>query len=271
MKSALIVLAIALATISTTPAAADGAKTSSNKRKPRYTLPEGKGWSVCESYQKVLNSAPASVPPPICDLRLDRVPGMKEPDWEVLDLDQNLEVVHQVELVLGKTNIEPEPSREFDKWKRQFDERRQERGQQPRLRRARLALVDGGPVETVLSYDIDMTACQREAARAKKGAVFDSYLGLRHQLTFDEAKHRVEVGGPLRSADTTGELLLYGGKPYFVVRNFGSYDLDIGGHVIFSRPESVSPRSELAIKYPDQKYYSRQICRIRFDYPFPLR
>lgn len=150
-QACILALALLLAALPAFAGGTQGSKTA----KPRYTMPSGRGWGVCEAYLKFLNGTPADEEPPMCDLKLGRVPGMKEPDWEVLDIEQHLEYVHQMELIIGKFEIEPEPEKDFALWQVQRKERINKRDQKPRLRRAKVALVQGGPVETVLAYDFD--------------------------------------------------------------------------------------------------------------------
>ena len=126
-----------------------------------YSMPSGRGWAVCESYLRGLKAAAASEGPPLCDFKLDRVPGMSEPKWEELDIAASLPIVHQIELILGIGHIDPNPDRDFELWKPQREQRVKSQSQTPRLRRTRLALVLGGPVETILSYDQDVQSCAK--------------------------------------------------------------------------------------------------------------
>ncbi len=274
-------------TIATLTASARGPGPAGAVSKPRYNLAHGKGWSVCEAYLKFLNATPASEEPPMCDLKLKRVPGMREPDWEVLDLQQNLKLVHEIELILGGGRIEPAPDRDFERWKAQFRERTQVRGEQPRLRRTRMKLVlqeyfeigaaeVGGPrriptgrVETLLAYDLDLTSCEKELRKARQGRIGGLGRTQPNLFVFDEATQRV-MGSGGYALRLEGEWWLYDGRPYYVNRQFGDAagpkrgSLDRGGHLYIKR---VEPSSSMLPGNPP--YLDREICRIRFDYPFP--
>lgn len=251
------------------PARASGAS------KHRYTLAHGKGWSVCEAYLKFLNATPATEEPPLCDLKLKRVPGMREPDWEVLDVHQNLKLVHEIELILGIGRIEPAPDRDFERWKTQFRERTQVQGQQPRLRRTRMKLVSkeyfeigaaevGGPqkiptgrVETLLAYDLDLTSCETEVRKARQGQLHGLGQDQPNLFVFDEATQRV-MGDGSYGMRIQGELWLYGGRPY----HFEHPASD--GQLIIKR---VEPSDSMLPG--DPPYLDRELCRIRYDTPFP--
>jgi uncharacterized protein len=250
---------------------------------PRYTFIYGKGWGVCEAYIKLLNATPANEEPPICDLKLDRVPGMREPDWEVLDVWQNLPLVHQIELLLGRGD--PAPDRDLERWKAQLRARIDEQGQKPRLRRVRMALVSekyfevgaaeaGGPrriptgqVETVLAYDFDLNRCDREVRKARQGQSHRLGRDQTNLFVFDEASRQVMGSGGF-ALSLEGEPRVYADRLHYVYRAFGYTDShgrsDSGGNLIIKRFE---PTYSPLPGHPP--YIWRELCRIRFDSPFP--
>lgn len=232
--------------------------------KPRYTMPSGRGWGVCEAYLKFLNSTPADEEPPMCDLKLGRVPGMKEPDWEVLDIEQHLQYVHQIELIIGKSEIEPEPEKDFALWRVQRKERIGKLGQQPRLRRAKLALVQGGPVETVLAYDFDTARCAGEVKKARQGHVYDMRLDRPHFFALD-AKQEKAIGDVWWLTDMRGQLLIYGGAPYYMNQ---SSQGDMGESAAYVYVNRIQPLNQ-TLSANQLPYMRQNLCRIRFDYPFP--
>jgi len=74
---------------------ASGEPKGRNQPGARFSVVQGKGWSVCESYAGFLNSLPESEPLPSCHLR--RNPSLKELDWETLDVHSNLRMVYSLE------------------------------------------------------------------------------------------------------------------------------------------------------------------------------
>ena len=255
-----LALALLLAAL---PAVAVGPQ-DGKATKPRYSMPSGRGWGVCEAYLKFLNSTPADEEPPMCDLKLARVPGMQEPDWEVLDIEQHLQYVHQMELILGKFEIEPEPEKDFALWQTQRKARIDKLGQQPRLRRAKLALVQGGPVETVLAYDFDTARCAGEVKKARQGHVYDMDLDRPHFFALDVKQTQVKGDAPWL-VDMRGQLWLYGGAPYYANQSAQGDMGENAAYVYINRIRTLTQTLS-----PDQLPYLRQeLCRIRFDYPFP--
>jgi uncharacterized protein YecT (DUF1311 family) len=125
---------------------------SNQKPKPRFTVIQGKGWTVCESYARYLNSLPESTPLPLCHIpRYPDFPDLKEPDWEVLDMSSNLELVYKLEK-LTSPSYHDRPVDTFDHWKTVYEQQIKDGVASPRLRRTHLTLLDKGPVETILAY-----------------------------------------------------------------------------------------------------------------------
>lgn len=282
--SAVVLLLAGLIHPSAVRAAEQGSARSSVK--PRYTMPSGRGWSVCESYLRTLNATPAEEGPPLCDLKLDRVPGIQKPEWEVLEVHQHLPIVHQIELILGKGSIEPEPDKDFDRWKQQFDLRKSAQSQRPALRRTRMPLTAsgkrnlfdaetgkwtsfaGGQIETLLAYDFDAGKCEKEVGKARKGLPHDGVLGVPKFFVFDEPRQRVMGTSRRWNIRMQGEPFLYAKKPYFVRLFIGGDNLDQAGHIYIKRIEPLPPN--LARRSADDPpYIDREICRIRFADPFP--
>ncbi|MFY9327442.1 MAG: hypothetical protein WAO76_05405, partial [Georgfuchsia sp.] len=124
-----------------TGAHAAGKPDSEIQPKTRFTVVQGKGWSVCEGYARFLNAQPADEPLPSCHLKLS--PELKEPNWETLDIKTHLEIVYSMEHPPIIVSINPDkPPPPFDRWKSDL-ERQIQAGRSPRLRRTHLALVEG--------------------------------------------------------------------------------------------------------------------------------
>lgn len=238
--------------------------------KPRYTLPSGKGWAICEAYLKLLNATPANEEVPTCDLKLKRVSGMREPDWEELDIAQNLETVHQIEVLLGVGHIDPAPEKDFERWKIQREARIKANEEKPRLRRTHLALVPGGPVETVFTYDFDTQLCEKEVHKAYHRIPARAELGEPNFFIYDEVKKKVS-GSSYWTTMARGSLELFQGKPYFLNLTFGWDGYSAAGRINISRLEAVAPSVMRLYDVPnDPLYDAHELCSIRFDYPFPL-
>lgn len=243
--------------------------------KPRYTLSSGRGWAVCEQYVSFLNALPASENPPLCDMKFKRVPNMSEPDWEELDIAQHLPIVHQIELRLGISSITPDPLQDFEQWKQQRLARIAAQNQQPRLRRARMAMVLGGPQETVLSYDQDTKKCAKEVASMKRGEPYETDLGASTFFILDEAQQRVLGSGSSWLVDASGTLWNHLGRPYnfhlFVSGGIGSNYVNPGvlsANLYVKRLEPVLDIEHFRFKFPNNPLYRfHGLCEIKFSYP----
>lgn len=262
----------------------------SDTNSSRYTMGYGKGWSVCESYLKFLNSTRTSEKPPICDLKLNRVPDFQELPWEVLDVQQNLKLIHQIELILGIGRIEPKPDSDFERWKLQFQQRLQMQSQRPRLRRARLVLTpaemgktsspvtsskskQNGRMETLLAYDPNPAECGAGLKKAMQGQpnILSGGSDQTSIFIFDEESKRVK-GNSTYAIEIQGEWVLHKGRPYYIQRIIGDAagvrhgSIDRGGHLYINRVEENSNPLP-----GDPPYIRHDLCRIRFDYPISLR
>ncbi len=193
---------------------------SKQKPKPRFRVTEGKGWTVCESYVRFLNSLPESEPPPLCHLKLS--PDLKEPDWEELDIRNHLELVYSIEKSHAeKLRVPSEyypPVDNFDHWKSIVEQQISTGEASPRLRRVRLALVEGSPVETILAYEKDRNSCDKEVK--KKGYAF---YGSRTSLfIWNEQEQKIaEYMSRITFAGLPQELLLYQNKPFTAISGWG--------------------------------------------------
>jgi hypothetical protein len=194
---------------------------------------------------------------------------MREPDWHEMDISQNLDIVHQIEVLLGVGHIEPNPDKDFERWKRQREARMKSNEERPRLRRVRLAVAANGAVETVVSYNYDIQMCAKQLQVARTGKPYSHQLGEPNFFILDEAKRKV-MGSSYWMTTIQGELLLFLGKPYYFDLGFGNHNWDIGGHLFIKRLEPIPPSFSFHSEFPnDPLYDAHELCRIRFDYPFP--
>jgi uncharacterized protein len=182
---------------------------SKSNRKPRFSVTQGKGWTVCESYAKFLNSLPESEPLPLCHLKLSPdFPDLKEPDWEELDIPTHFELVYTLEK-LTSPGYHDRPVDTFDHWKAIFQQQVNTGEASPRLRRVRLALIDGGPVETILGYEPDRNKCDKKVR--KNGYAFDG--ALTRLFIWDEQEQKInEYKSHTTFPFLPQELLLFHGK-----------------------------------------------------------
>lgn len=68
-----------------------------------YVLVKGKGCEVCEAYGKNLNSFnPGNLYNMACERKINpKFTDLKKPEWEEMDLQNNVELIKKVELFLG--------------------------------------------------------------------------------------------------------------------------------------------------------------------------
>lgn len=178
---------------------------SSVQKKPRFKVTEGKGYSVCENYARFLNSLPESEPLPLCHLkRAPDFPGLKDPDWEELDIPSHLELAYSLEKILSPSRHD-RPVDTFHHWKAVYEQQIQKGEASPRLRRTHLALLADAPVETILAYEPDRNSCDKDMQT--KGYAFS---GARTSLfIWNELDKEIEW----KTFGTPFELMLYLGKP----------------------------------------------------------
>ena len=239
--------------------------------KPRYRMHSGRGWAVCEAYIRTLNSTPANEGPPLCDLKVDRVPGMTRPDLEELRLAENLPLIHEIELLVGVSHITPAPAKDFAAWREQFERRAME-GQKPRLRRFQGALSPGGPIEILLVYDVDTLACAKRVQLRAGTDLAGSFL-----LLFDPKRMKV-LRRNLGNFDLgPHEIRYFNGRLY-------GFEVDVGGSDDGPN-RSIQSAGRLYVKSFDfvgttigrpadpehDAYLPHELCRILFDHPYYAR
>lgn len=239
---------------------ADGELSGNSRTKPRFSVVQGKGWSVCESYARFLNSRPADEPLPSCHLKLN--PALKEPNWQELDVQSSLDVIYSLEYPPYRSSLNPDkkpPS--FIDWKTAF-ERDLAGGRAPRLRRTHLALVAGGPEETVLAYEADRNDCDDEV---KSRGYSDWGHGAKLFL-WDYQQDKVsDFRSSLAFPPDHASLLLYRGAPFIFMTWWGGVSarpdnkVHVGGRIgvyqVFSIPSGGEP------------YGRKEVCQIGFGLP----
>ena len=199
--------------------AAEPKTTVSKPDNPRFTVTQGKGWTVCESYAKYLNALPESEPLPLCHLKLSPdFPDLKEPDWEELDIAGHIELVYSLEKLTFPTDHN-RPVDNFEHWQAVFEQQIKSGEASPRLRCVHLALINGGPVETILAYEPDRNACDKEVK--KRG--YANYGERTRLFLWDEQKKKIQEYGS-RMAFFGGlpqQLLMFQGRPFTFLTFWG--------------------------------------------------
>jgi len=228
--------------------------------KPRFTLVQGKGWTVCERYVKALNALPANGPQPYChQLQAPQFSDLKAPQWEILNILDHLDTVYEIERKLFAADTNPKFPATKEVWQANLERRLASHTEAPRLRRTRLALDPAGPVETILNYQPDTTQCEREVVQG-------TYDGSRTGWTYiyDENTRRVDFAA-LVTWDA--ELLLFQGRPLFFKTVLG--DIPAYGHIyvihIQMYRDPIHPRAH----YGAGEFYQR--CHIHFPFPQEFR
>lgn len=176
----------------------------------------GKGYAVCETYLKYLNTLRDM---PKCEAPVP--PGFKHPDWEEMDVLKYLDMAYQAEAIYyAGWGGYKHP--DFEVWRQLFLDEMQAGKIAPQMRRTQVQPF-GEKTITLLAYTRDRAGCQNETFRQNSRWASNGYA---HFLQLDDP------AAPLRVIDnrvskTQTELLLYAGKPYFVLRSFYATDIEI--------------------------------------------
>jgi hypothetical protein len=226
--------------------------------KARFTVVKGKGWSVCEHYARLLNSQPGNEPLPLCHLKLGS--ELKEPDWETLDIQSHLHTIYSIEYPPYRNAINPDkPPPPFDRWIDEFKQRQKD-GQAPRLRRTYLALVEDGPMETILAYEADRDRCDKMV----KDKGYSHNGGGVELVLWDERHNKIDgYRSMLTFTASPAQLLLFQGKPFMFWTFWGNmsatpkhrFEGRIGVHHFLFIPSASDP------------YGHSERCQIGFDLP----
>lgn len=172
----------------------------------------GKGYAVCETYLKHLNLLKEV---PKCEAPVP--PGFKQPIWEELEVLEHLQLAYQAEVIYFSERSSTQP--DFETWRQQFLSELQAGNIAPQLRKTQVQPF-GKKSITLLAYTRDRAGCENVAMHKDARWANNGYV---YFLLADDPQK------PLRAIDnrvtrTQSELLLYAGKPYFVMRYFESGD-----------------------------------------------
>ena len=221
------------------------------KMKPRFTVTEGKGWTVCESYVKFLNTLSETLPEeayPVCHLKLSSdFPDLKEPDWETLDIPSNLKLIYDIEKILSPSRHD-RPVDSFDHWKAVYEQQIRNGEASPRLRRTHLVLLDNAPVEIIFAYEAD--SCKKHIEKYSDPDVHTHlFLWDRNEQKIQPYVSYIAFGGIAK------ELVLFQEKPltFFIGWEYPRNIVSGGMYVSYFKKVGSEP------------YASLPRCRIDFE------
>ncbi len=235
--------------------------------KVSYIVKSDKDWVICGAYTKALNTLPVDADFPYCSITDLKVTGVSLPKWEVMNVEDNLPLLHQMELVAwhayrsGEIGVSGRyaPPQEFKTWDSYRRYRVQQQEQMLRLRKVRMPLVATGPTETLLAYDGDIHAC-------KKSADWDIYTkSYRDGEATSPMKRLVDqktgqlIGDPNWDIATWGEVILHQQIPYLVLPN------GIPGNtpeLIIKRFENSTETRPENLSTGKSGYLIHELCRI---------
>ena len=226
------------------------------EQKLRFSVTKGKGFPICESYARFLNSLPDDEAFPICHLKLSPdFPDLKEPDWEDVDILSHLKLTYSIEKIIDpKGYIRPVDT--FDHWKSVFEQQINDGKAAPRLRRTHLALLDGGPVETILAYEPDREACENNIKKYGYSSSLHTSLFL-----WDEQSQKIQPHiSYIAFGGIPEELLLYQGRPYAFFVGWEYPRATISGELDIYHFKKVGA----------EPYASLSLCQINFGMPHKL-
>lgn len=212
--------------------------------KPRYRLVAGKGYSICETFLKHLNSLPTNAPPMICNIRPNPAYNavtrddwdITQPDWEALDVQENLHLIYAAEMEYPPYSVyrydQDKELPTFEEWKADFDARISAGKIHPKLYRTRLALNEEGRVETLIGYEPEPEACERNLPKYE----WSTRSGGKHIFVFnDDPEEPVKTIHGNVGSDFLLTVLRYRGKYYFA---WGGGDGPKKGFIQISIPSS---------------------------------
>ena len=176
-----------------------------------WKVTEGKGYTACERLARNLDEW-QEYADNFCELKLSpKFPEFSFPEWQPLDIEQNLRLVYSAELQLPMLTPTGTPKLPFDQWLAKFRERVQTSGAVPRLRSLRTRLNKQGP-ETLIMYEPDVAECARNMSAFGYTSGVGGHIFV-HRPT--QADQPMELIGGTGSRQKQ-QLILYQGVPFFL-------------------------------------------------------
>jgi len=184
---------------------------AADNTKPIYRILVGEKFAVCKAYLRNLKAFGPNERDPVCDPRPHTTrQEFLEPEWEAMDVWQNIELVYKAEMSWGIYRNHPEKHPTYEQWHKDFEAQAKSGAIQSSLKRARIEFVQGHPV-TVIAYSRNPTSCEadfaRDGASENAGHRWFFYDGDKRLLKRDEASY---------GSDLAGAILLFRKRPIFV-------------------------------------------------------
>ena len=217
----------------------------------------GKGYTVCESYLKHLNTL---VEKPYCQTPVP--PGFKSPDWEELDVLQHLDWAYWMDIRFRAPGGYTPP--DFESWRKAFVDKLKVGKIAPQMRKVRIKPL-GEDEATILAFTRDRSACKIGFRNDFDDDRWGQVGYMHWELTGDPAQ-------PLRALgenNSQAELLLFSGHPYFVQSGMDLYGPDSSQAV--SQPTFTFYKFFARQKQDDGLHYkTMQLCYLEPDNPLGI-
>src|SRR5512146_2368784 len=153
-------LGVLLLTLVLTPGGA-----AADKAKPRYRIIAGENFVVCRAYLRNLKAFGPDERDPVCAPRPHPTnKDFAEPQWEMMDIWQNIEMIYKAEMSYGiyRDHLERHPP--YEQWRKDFEAKTHSGEIHPSLKRTHIEFVKGKPV-TVVAYARNPEGCEADFAR----------------------------------------------------------------------------------------------------------
>ena len=227
----------------------------------------GKGFAVCETYLKHLNLLKEI---PTCEAPIPL--GFSQPVWEELDISSHLQLAYQAEAIkfIGRGGGYKQP--DFETWRQHLLSEMQTGKVAPQLRKTTVRPF-GDKSITLLAYTRDQAGCKTVAMHHDSWWAEPGYV---HFLLTDDPQNSLRAIHD-RVSRWQFELLLFGGKPYFVatdryypsfeiiafdfeVTNTAAYVAALDAYEASARPDPKVDMAKRNLAPDPNVYWAGQLC-----------
>lgn len=211
--------------------AVSAAHATEAEKKPRYSLVEGNGYTVCEAFVKNLNAFPAEEPMMACEQKIHPShPEFTRPTWEELDIQSNLKIIYEAERLLLHVEAKPKP---FEEWLANYQEQIKSGVAKPVLKRFIIDLNGSGP-ETLIWYERSPNRCTESWKAYQYIGGSNSNSG--YLFILRSGSGLLELFGGLIGNQYRVDTIIYQGRPFFIDVFADKYSgLLIGLHPVANR------------------------------------